>query len=161
MGDGYSAIAEEGGVLYTAFRRGSKDVIVALDATTGQTRWEYAYESPFSNGDVGAGPYAMPEVIGDRVVAASGTGVVHSLDKKTGRPIWSHDLYGEFGGTRLQFGYSCHALPYKDALIYMSGGPGSGAIAFRQATAQLSGKRSNSPIRILRRCSSTWTANPK
>jgi outer membrane protein assembly factor BamB len=136
LGDGYSAIAEEGGVLYTAFRRGSKDVVTALDAATGKTRWEYDYENPFTNSfseKVGPGPYAMPQVIGDRVVTASSTGKIHSLDKKTGKPVWSHDLYEEFDGTRLQFGYSCHGLPYKDTLIYLSGGRGSGAIAFRQS----------------------------
>ena len=136
LGDGYSAIAEESGILYTAFRRGSKDVVTALDASTGKTRWEYEYENPFTNSfseKVGPGPYAMPQVVGDRVVAASGTGKIHSLDKKTGRPIWSHNLYTEFDGTQLQFGYSCHALPYKDTLIYMSGGRGDGAIAFSQS----------------------------
>ena len=136
LGDGYSAIAEEGGILYTAFRRGSKDVITALDASTGKTRWEYEYENPFTNSfseKVGPGPYAMPQVVGDRLVTASGTGKIHSLDKKTGRPVWSHNLYTEFHGTELQFGYSCHALPYKDTLIYLSGGRGDGAIAFRQS----------------------------
>src|SRR5580704_15842138 len=49
LGDGYSAIAEEGGVLYTAFRRGVNDVVTALDATTGKTRWEYEYDNPFTN----------------------------------------------------------------------------------------------------------------
>jgi len=136
MGDGYSAIAEEGGVLYTAFRRGSKDVITALDAATGNTRWEYEYDNPFTNSfseKVGPGPYAMPEVVGDRVIAASGTGKIHSLDKKTGKVVWSHDLYSEFHGTHLQYGYSCHALPYKDTLIFLAGGDGDGAIAFRQS----------------------------
>ncbi len=135
LGDGYSAIAEESGVLYTAFRRGSKDVVTALDAATGKTRWEYEYDNPFTNAyveAVGPGPYAMPEVIGDRVLTASGTGKIYSLDKKTGRPVWSHNLYTEFHATHLQYGYSCHALPYKDTLIYMAGGDGDGAIAFRQ-----------------------------
>src|SRR5215472_8336134 len=40
LGDGYSAIAEEHGVLYTAFRRGSHDVVTALVAATGKTIWE-------------------------------------------------------------------------------------------------------------------------
>jgi outer membrane protein assembly factor BamB len=127
LGDGYSAIAEENGVLYTAFRRESKDVVTALEAATGKTVWEYEYDNPFTNAyseGAGPGPYAMPQVMGDRVVMASGTGKIHSLDKKTGKPVWSHDLYNEFGGTRLQFGYSCHALPYKDTLIYLSGGRG-------------------------------------
>lgn len=136
LGDGYSAIAAEGGILYTAFRRGSSDVVTALDATTGKTRWEYSYENPFTNAyseRVGPGPYAMPQVAGDRVVTASGTGKIHSIDKQTGRPVWSHDLYEEFGATRLQFGYACHGLPYKDTLIYVAGGRGSGAVAFRQS----------------------------
>jgi outer membrane protein assembly factor BamB len=136
LGDGYSPIAEEAGILYTAFRRGSKEVIAALDSSTGKTRWEYEYDNPFTNSyseKVGPGPYAMPQVVGDRVITASATGKIHSLDKKTGRPKWSHDLYSEFGGTYMQFGYSCHALPYKNMLIYFAGGRGSGAVAFRQS----------------------------
>jgi len=136
MGDGYSAIAEEAGVLYTAFRRGSKDVVTALDAATGKTRWEYEYDNPFTNSyseAVGPGPYAMPQVVGDRLITASGTGKIHSFDKKTGKVVWSHNLYSEFHGTHLVYGYSCHALPYKDTLIFLSGGDGDGAIAFRQS----------------------------
>jgi outer membrane protein assembly factor BamB len=131
LGDGYSGIAVEGTTLYTAYRRGSKDVVTALDARTGKTLWEYAYEAPFSNET--PGPYAMPQVIGDRLVTASGIGQIHSIDKKTGRPVWSKDLYKEFGGTRLEFGYSCHALPYKDSLILLAGGPGGAALALRQS----------------------------
>ncbi|HUD99299.1 MAG TPA: hypothetical protein VMR62_06965, partial [Bryobacteraceae bacterium] len=81
LGDGYSAVAEEGGVLYTAYRRNSHDVITALDAATGKTIWEYEYDNPFTNSyseAVGPGPYAMPEVVGDRLITASGTGKIHS-----------------------------------------------------------------------------------
>src|ERR1035441_7309331 len=80
-------------------------------AATGKTLWEYEYENPFTNDyseAVGPGPYAMPQVVGDRVVTASGTGKIHSLHKKTGKPKWSHDLYNEFHATQLKFGYACH-----------------------------------------------------
>ena len=136
LGDGYSAIAEEGGVLYTAFRRRLSDVITALDAATGKTLWEYDYVNLFTNSfseKVGPGPYAMPQVIGDRVVTASATGKIHSLDKKTGKVKWSHDLYSEFHASHLEFGYACHALPYKDTLIFMAGGQGDAAVALRQS----------------------------
>jgi outer membrane protein assembly factor BamB len=136
LGDGYSGIAVEGDTLYTAYRRGSQDVVTALDSRTGKTLWEYAYEAVFTNAyseAVGPGPYAMPQVIGDRLVTASGVGLVQSLDKKTGRPVWSHDMYREFGGTRLEFGYSCHALPYKDTLILLTGGKDAAALALRQS----------------------------
>lgn len=136
LGDGYSAVAVEGSTLYTAYRRGVQDVVVALEARTGKTIWEYAYDAPFVNSyneAVGPGPYAMPQVVGDRIVTASGAGKIHSLDKKTGRPLWSHEVYREFGGTRLEFGYSCHGLPYKDTLIYLVGGRDSAVVAFRQS----------------------------
>jgi outer membrane protein assembly factor BamB len=136
LGEGYSPIAIEGSALYTAYHRGLQDVIVAIDARTGANLWEYAYESRFQAWDpnaVGPGPYAMPQVVGDRLVTASGAGKIHSIDKKTGRSVWSRDLYSEFGGTRLEWGYSCHALPYKDGLILLAGGRGSGALALRKS----------------------------
>ena len=136
LGDGYSAIAVEGNILYTTYRRANLDVVAALDARTGSNIWEFPYDAPFTNSyaeAVGPGPYSMPQVIGDRIITASGTGKIQSLDKKTGRPVWSRDLYSEFNGTRLEFGYSCHALPYKDTLILLCGGPGAAAIAFRQS----------------------------
>lgn len=140
LGDGYSGVAVEGNTLYTAYRRGAKDVITALDARTGKTVWEFAYDAPFRNDyseAVGPGPYAMPQVIGDRLVTASAIGQIHSLDKKTGKPVWSKDLYREFAGTRLVYGYSCHALPYQDSLIFLAGGPGSAALALRKSDGAL------------------------
>lgn len=136
LGDGYSGIAVEGTTLYTAYRRGSQDVITALDARTGKTLWEYAYEAIFKNAyseAVGPGPYAMPQVVGDRLVTASGVGQIYSPDKKTGRPVWSHDLYKEFSGMRMEFGYSCHAVPYKNSLILLAGGPDAAVLALRQS----------------------------
>jgi outer membrane protein assembly factor BamB len=134
LGDGYSPIAVEAGRLYTGYRRGSQDVITALDAATGKTIWEHVYENRFENqwNEVAPGPYAMPQVIGDRILSVSGTGKVFSLDKQTGKPVWSADIYRDFGGTRLGFGYSCHALPYKDYLIFLAGGRGSAVVALRQ-----------------------------
>ena len=36
LGDGYSGIAEENGVLYTGFRRGSDDVVIGARRGVGQ-----------------------------------------------------------------------------------------------------------------------------
>ena len=135
LGDGYSAIAVEDRILYTAFRRESSDVVTALDSSTGKTIWEFAYSAPFKNeysAGVGPGPYAMPQVIGDRAVTASGIGQIHSLNKSDGKPVWSLDLFKDFGGTRLKFGYSSHPLPYKDSLILLAGGSKHGVLRVRQ-----------------------------
>jgi outer membrane protein assembly factor BamB len=136
LGDGYSAIAVEDGVLYTAYRKDANDVVIALEAGTGKPVWEFSYAAPFRNGyseRVGPGPYAMPQVVGNRVVTASGIGLIHSLEKKTGRPIWSWDLYKNAGGDALEFGYSSHPLPYRDSLIVVAGGRKSAVLRLRQS----------------------------
>jgi len=43
MGEGFSAIAAEDGKLFTMYRKGEQEVVIALDAATGKTLWEYAY----------------------------------------------------------------------------------------------------------------------
>jgi outer membrane protein assembly factor BamB len=75
----------------------------------------------------------LPQVIGDRVVTASGIGQIHSLNKADGKLVWSLDLYKDFGGTRLGFGYSSHALPYKDSLIIAAGSRTHGVLKVRQS----------------------------
>ncbi len=79
----------------------------------------------------------MPQVVGDRLVTVGGTGRLYSLEKRTGRPVWTHDLYAEFGASRMQFGFSCHALPYKDLLIMSIGGSGKSLIAFNQSDGKV------------------------
>ena len=41
LGEGYSAIAVERGMLFTMYRKGENEVAIALDASTGKTIWEY------------------------------------------------------------------------------------------------------------------------
>ena len=98
LGEGYSAIAAAGDRLYTMTRRGDREVVVALDAATGRTVWEDAYEAPFSkeySTENGPGPHATPGVAGERVFTAGATGKLHALDRRSGKPLWAHDLMAE------------------------------------------------------------------
>ena len=143
LGEGYSPIAIEGNRLYVMYSVpgrlwGAYDVVAAVSADTGQTVWENKEGAAFrSSGDLSSGPRAMPQVVGERVVTADSAGRLSSLDKKTGKVVWSHDLYGEYGGNRMQFGYSCHPLPCKDTLIALVGGSRNAVVAFRQADGRV------------------------
>lgn len=144
FGDGYSAIAVEGSTLYTMYRLGERDVVVALDAATGKTVWEYRYNAPFTKEyelEQGPGPRAMPLVAGNQVYAAGATGKLHCLDKRTGRVIWAHDLVQEFNGTVRVRGYSCNPLAYKDTVIMMVGGAGHAIVAFNQKDGTVAWKK--------------------
>jgi hypothetical protein len=66
LGEGYAAIVAAGGTLYTLYRRGEAEVVIALDAQTGKTVWEYSYAAPFLPGmelENGPGPHATPLIV--------------------------------------------------------------------------------------------------
>jgi outer membrane protein assembly factor BamB len=135
LGDGFSAIAAEGGKLFTLYRKGEQEVVVALDAATGKTLWEYAYAAPFwkeQDMSNGPGPHSTPLVTGAYVFTTGATGKLHCLNKQTGQLVWAHDLFKEFNGTVRVNGYSCSPLAYKNTVIVTVGGQGHALMAFNQ-----------------------------
>jgi len=144
LGEGYSAIAVERGTLFTMYRKGENEIAVALDAATGKTLWEFSYAAPFSpeyDMSQGPGPHATPLVSGDLVFTSGATGKLHSLDKKSGKVLWSHDLLSEFRGTLRVNGYSCSPIAYKDKIVMMVGGPSSSLVAFNRKDGSVAWKK--------------------
>lgn len=144
LGDGYSAIAVRGGTLYTMYRRDApawqvfrsdQEVVVALDAKTGATKWEFAYDVRFRS-DQGSGPHIMPQVAGDLVFSVGATGKVHALNAGTGKLVWGRDLVGEFGASTRLFGYASHPVLYRDRLIVVNGGRGKAVAALDQQSGR-------------------------
>ena len=148
LGEGHSSILFEGGKLYTMYRplgllsmvrRSQEEVIVALDAATGKTLWEFKYPSPTDGLDFsqGAGPHATPLIAGGRLYATSSRRELFALDKATGRRVWSHDFVKEYGAPSPGRGYSCSPLLYNGTIIVTLGGPAQAVAAFNQQTGAL------------------------
>lgn len=132
----YSAIVAESGTLYTMYRSGAQEVVVALSADTGKTLWEHRYDAPFRDGmslENGPGPHATPVVAGDRVFAAGALGRLQALDKRSGKVAWVRELWADLQGTFVDTGYSSSPLAYGDTIIVPVGGPGRAVVAFRQS----------------------------
>jgi outer membrane protein assembly factor BamB len=135
LGEGYSAISVLDGSLYTMFRNGERETVIALSAATGDTLWEFTYDAPTAGWtfDRGAGPHATPAVTADRVFAIGSTGVFNALDRKTGKQLWSHDLVKELEGGVRHRGYSSSPLLHQDLVIAVVGGKGGTVVAFEQS----------------------------
>ena len=81
LGEGHSSIIVDGERLYTMYRPptgvrnrwNAEEIVVALDAGSGQTIWEYRFPSSLEtmNFSRGAGPHSTPLIVGDRLFAAS------------------------------------------------------------------------------------------
>ena len=135
MGDGYSGIAVDGAVLYTMYRRGSDEVTLAAATATGKTIWEHTENASFRGGmamENGPGPHRRRWSPPTHVYAVGILANLVCLDKKTGKVIWSHDLWREFNGTPMDRGYSVSPIAWKNTVIMKVGGSGHSLMAFNQ-----------------------------
>src|SRR5688572_25057301 len=134
LGAGHSAILASGNTLYTTYGVDEQEVVIALSADTGKTIWEYKYASPNAgmNYEYGIGPHSTPLLVGDLLYSIGATGKLFALDTKTGKVAWSHDLWKEYGGKKMDRGYSCSPIAYKNTIILTLGGQGQTLIAFNQ-----------------------------
>ncbi|MDX1979487.1 MAG: PQQ-binding-like beta-propeller repeat protein [Bryobacteraceae bacterium] len=124
---GSSSMVVDGRRLYTMYRDVDNEVVMALDAGSGKTVWEYKYPAAFLTGmnmKTGPGPHATPLVVGNRLYTAGVTGKLHCLDKRSGKVLWMRGLIEEMGGNVMLRGYSNSPLLYKGSLIVMLGGKG-------------------------------------
>jgi outer membrane protein assembly factor BamB len=140
LGEGYSEISVDQGTLYTMYRKGEQEVAIALDAATGKTRWEYAYNASFGTMAMenGPGPHTTPLILGNRVYTVGILAILNCFDKTTGKLVWSKDLYQDFpGASRMDRGYSSSPLAYKGSIILTIGGPGHAVIALDPADGHL------------------------
>jgi len=137
LGEGYSAVSVDGNAIYTMYRVLNDEVVLAADADTGKTIWEYRYEARFRPGmgmENGSGPHATPLVTESGVYAIGILGNLVCLNKKTGKLVWSHNLYSEFHGTFFDRGYAPSPVAYQDLVIMKVGGQGHSFMAFDQKT---------------------------
>jgi outer membrane protein assembly factor BamB len=138
LGEGFSAIAVDGVRLFTMYQRGESEVVIAMEANTGQTVWEAPYTSPITANDTRApGPRATPLVIGDAVFTVGSTGKLHRVNKQTGKIEWAHDLYAEFKAAPQDEYYAASPLAYRDTIIVPIGAPGASVAAFDQKTGKV------------------------
>jgi outer membrane protein assembly factor BamB len=137
LGDGYSEVSVDGNVIYTMYRVLNDEVVLAAEADTGKTIWEYRYDARFRPGmgmENGSGPHATPLVTENGVYAIGIMGNLVCLNKKTGKMAWSHNLYSEFNGTFQDRGFAPSPVAYRDLVIMKVGGEGHSFVAFDQKT---------------------------
>jgi outer membrane protein assembly factor BamB len=139
LGDGFSAIVSDGRTLYTLYRDGNDDVVIALDAATGKTVWETRYAAPFRetcSEQLGAAPRAAPLIAGDRLVTVSAGGLMHSFDRQTGKSVWSRELLEGATDAVRACGYSSSPLAFETTIITTAGGKGRGVVALNAASGE-------------------------
>ena len=146
LGEGYSGAAVEGPTLYTMYGKPGQEVVIAANVETGATIWEHMTPMTFvsdAGREMGNGPYSTPLIVGDRLFTTGVSGRLQALDKRSGKVLWTQELWSTHRGSRLMYGYASSPLAYRDLVIVPVGGAGKAVMAFRQADGSVAWSRND------------------
>ncbi len=146
LGEGYSSPAVENDVLYTLYGKPREEVVTACEAATGKTLWEHNTPMTFQSDaapDMGNGPYSTPLIVGDRIFTTGVAGRLQAIEKKTGKLLWTQQLWTDHKGTRVMYGYASSPIAWRDTVIVPVGGRGRAVMAFKQADGSVAWSRND------------------
>ena len=151
--NGFSSFAVTGGMALTQVNRElngqAREICLALDAATGKELWfadidEGKYPP---GGDAGAkgnsggdGPRCTPNVSDGRVYLFTQSLVLHCLDARSGKSLWTKDLIEEHAGRNIGWKSGASAVVDGDLVFVAGGGPGQSLLGIDKATGRVAWK---------------------
>jgi outer membrane protein assembly factor BamB len=136
VGHGFSSVSIAGDRLYTMWDEKGRQLLVCLDAATGEERWRFEVGPAFKH-HYGDGPRSTPLVDSVTVFAVGTNGRLVALDRNTGALRWEHDLVKEYRAKLPTYGYSTSPLVLGDRLFLEVGGPSAAFVAFDKTSGDV------------------------
>ena len=145
LGEGFGGAAVSQGKVYVLDRIGNdKDNLRCFDLETGQEEWTFSYDAP---GQIDhPGSRSVPAVDGQYVYICGSFGHVHCIDMETHRPVWSKNIWTDFGGGEVpRWAISQNPLIYGDFVILASQTRKAGVVAYNKLTGTVEWTSSSLP----------------
>ena len=133
LGEGFGGPAVIDGKVYVLDRTsGKQDILRCIDLETGKEEWSFAYDAP---GELShPGSRTVPAIDGDFIYTCGGFGDVYCIDRNTHQPIWSKNVWKDFGGGDRppNWGVSQNPLIYGGLLILAAQTQEAGVVAYNK-----------------------------
>lgn len=131
---GYAGPSVANGKVFIMDHKDGQDIVRALDVNTGKDAWQYPYPDtePANHGY----SQATPTVSGGRVYSLGRMGLLNCLDAKTGKKLWSRDIFAEFKGKMPRWNYAMSPFIDGNKLIMVPGGPDAAVVALDKTTGK-------------------------
>lgn len=138
VGTGYSAPSVSGALLVLHHRLGNEEIVEAMEAASGKSRWRHAYPSRFVDPfGYNNGPRCTPLLTRNRCYTFGAEGKLLCLDLADGRVVWQRDTAKDWNVPEAFFGVGSTPLLEGDQLFVMVGGQSnSGMAALDAATGK-------------------------
>jgi outer membrane protein assembly factor BamB len=134
-GVGMSGLAVTSGRLVTLVQKEGQQWLVCLDAENGKPLWQTALAPEYKNPQ-GDGPRATPTIIGNRVLAYTGEGILVAANLSDGKVAWSHNVVTELRGKVADYGMASSPLVVGDLVIVIAGAPQACVAAYRLVSGE-------------------------
>lgn len=139
-GIGHASPVVTGGTAYVFARDGEREVLRAIDLTSGKERWQSGVDTPYEMNPAarghGKGPKATPVVAGGRVFTFGISGTLSAHDAASGTVAWRKTFSGKLAGSP-EFGASTSPIVDEGRVVIHVGTKDSGALtAFDGATGK-------------------------
>jgi outer membrane protein assembly factor BamB len=134
-GVGYGGPAVVGGRLFLLGTRDDNEVLVAIDANTGEEQWTATVGEIYRN-DWGDGARSTPAVDRDLVFALGGQGNLVCVRAGSGDVVWTKSMK-DFGGEIPNWGYAESPFVYKNTVLCTPGGEQGSIAAFSKQSGEL------------------------
>ena len=137
VGAGFAGPTVVGNQLILFHRVNNRETVEAMDSLTGKTIWIYDYPTAYRD-DFGfdEGPRAPPVIANGRVFTHGADGMLHGIDFKTGKMLWSIDTRNVFEAPKGYFGVASSPVVDADRVLVNVGGKKGGIVAFDAATGK-------------------------
>ncbi len=137
LGAGYSNVSIADGKVITMYTSDDVDVVVALDAATGDEIWRYELGEKYAGHDGSTdGPLSTPTISGDTVYVLGPHGQLAGVALADGAEKWRRDLTEE-DSTVPTYGYTSSPVAVGDQVILATGGEGHSITAFDGKTGEI------------------------
>lgn len=144
---GFSSFAVAGGRAATLVARGGREVVLVVDADSGDEIWsaplgvsDYDHDggnagAPGNRG--GDGPRSTPVIDDQRVYVYDAHLVLSCFAAADGRLVWRRDIAGEFAGQNIKWFNATSPVIDGTRVLVGGGGPGQSLLAFDRQTGDL------------------------
>ncbi|HEY3415506.1 MAG TPA: PQQ-binding-like beta-propeller repeat protein, partial [Armatimonadota bacterium] len=130
--NGFSGPSVVGNIVYIMDHQDKKDIVRAINLTTGQDVWGYSYDDPA--GENWGYTRCTPTVAKGKVYTISRTGAVLCLDAAKGTVVWWKNMQKEYKGAQPGWFYSASVVIDGEKAIVSPGGPNATVVALNKDT---------------------------
>ncbi|MCC2670363.1 MAG: hypothetical protein K0Q72_2834 [Armatimonadetes bacterium] len=140
VSNGYSGPTVAAGRVYVTDRvtePEQQERVHCFDWKTGDKLWSYGYACKYAGFAYPNGPRASVTVQQGRAFTVGSMGHVHAFDAVSGKLLWGHDCFTEYGIRVPDFGVAADPLLDEDrVVVHIGGSDGACLVAFDQKTGK-------------------------